>query len=206
MNPVVNQNKIETFSELFNIILTEDKDLSRNASKGVRKLLYSSVCRDKSEKIHLIIQNAPFVYRNIKEEFRQENFVTAVSVMYFLHDRDDEPDFLFPWLFELIQHKNGNIRYSAERMICNELGPLTYHIRCPGEKSSLRDLPADQADNIIYKLFVGLNNMAFNLYKPQYKKYKYINSLPTGSYKTIQRVLSEIRDDCGEDYMRRLGM
>ncbi len=196
---------MKTFSELFNIILTANRDESRKASREVRKLLYSRKDDDvaKYDEIKKIIQNAPDEYVKIKELFRQENFVMAISVIYFLHDKESEPDFLFPWFFELIKHENGYIRYAVFRMFSNEFGPLTYHIRCKGEKASFFELSPETADHIIYKVFGGLNNMAQFLFKPQYKKYKYIDSLPTSPYKTVQQILAELRDDCGEEYIRR---
>ena len=102
---------MQTFNDLFKIILEGDVDSSRKAARDVRKLIYSAKNgRDGYDEIKKIVNNSDEVYRNIKEEWRQENFVMAISVMYFLHDKEDKPDFLFPWLFYLIQHKNGNIR------------------------------------------------------------------------------------------------
>jgi hypothetical protein len=123
--------------------------------------------------------------------------------MYFLHNKRDKPDFLFAWLLELIRHKNGYIRHAAVRMFENELGPLTYHIRCSDYAPNHYGVKARQADQILFALFVSLNKHAANLWEPKYKKYKYINSLPVGPYKSIQMVLSRIQDDCGEEYLRR---
>lgn len=195
---------MKTLREAFKVILDGNKDESRKAARLVRKLLYSSGGEDnKLADISCIIDNAPAEYAKIKEDFRQENFVMAISVIYFLHGRDTEPDFLFPWLLELIKHKNGYIRYAVFRMFSNDFGPLTYHIRCPGEKSSSIDVSPEMADHIIYKLFMCLDNMAISLYEPKYKKYKYIDSLPPGPYKTVQQILATLSDDCGEEYLSR---
>ncbi|MDP3043528.1 MAG: hypothetical protein Q8N21_03940 [bacterium] len=193
---------MKTFIELFNIILTGNKDDSRKAAREVRKLLYSSRS-GQYEEIASIIKNAPDEYVNIKEDWRQENFVIAVSVLYFLHSKESQPDFLFPWLFHLLQHQNGNIRHAAARMLKNELGPLTVHIRCPNEKFGDRLTPK-QADFVLLSLFIGLNNLLADLWKPAYKKYKYVSSLPASPYKSIQMVLSRMEEDCGEAYMKQL--
>lgn len=116
----------KTFIQLFDIILTANKDDSRKAARAVRKLLYSSH-GDQYDDIKSITENAPKEYINITEDWREENFVMAVSVLYFLHDRESQPDFLFSWLFYLLQLKNGNVRNAARRMMENELGPLTVH-------------------------------------------------------------------------------
>ena len=109
-----------TFDELFKTILIADKTASRKAAREVRKLLYSSRSgRDKYDDIKNIIDNASVIYAKVSENWRQENFVIAVSVIYYLHDHENQPDFLFPWLFQLLQHKNGNIRQAAVRMIQN---------------------------------------------------------------------------------------
>ena len=87
-------------------------------------------------------------------------------------------------------------------MLENELGPLTVHIRCPDYKQD--NIKSEQSDFILLSLFVALNNLLADLWKPAYKKYKYIDSLPTSPYKTIQMVLSRMEDDCGGEYMKRL--
>src|SRR3989344_4571087 len=91
---------------------------------------------------------------------------------------------------EDFQQENGNIRQAAVRMIGHELGPLTYHIRFPGEKSDFHKFSLGQAGSILFGLFTNLNNLAANLWKPEYRKCKYIDSLPTGPYKSIQLILS----------------
>ena len=135
-----------TIAGLFKVILTGDREASRMAAREVRKLVYGSHA-GKYDEIKSIVDSASEEYRKITDDFRQENFVMAVSVMYFLHDRESQPDFLFPWIFELFLHQNGNIRYAALRMLENELGPLTVHIRCPGNEYGKRLAPG-QADFI----------------------------------------------------------
>lgn len=122
--------------------------------------------------------------------------------MYFLHDRENEPDFLFPWLFSLIQHTNGNIRYAAVRMFENELGPLTVHIRCPDFKSSR--LNSSRSDKILFGMYMVLIHAATYFSKPALRKYKYVSSLPSGPYKSAQLVLSHMADLCGKKYMAQL--
>lgn len=192
----------KTFFQLFAIILTGNKDDSRKTAREVRKLLYSSRDGGKYESIKVIVENASKGYVSISEDWRQENFVVAVSVLYFLHDKESRPDFLFPWLFNLLRHQNGNIRQSAVRMIENELGPLTVHIRVPDYKQS--KLKSEQSDFILLNLFIALNNLSADLWKLAYKKYKYVSSLPTGPYKTAQMVLGRMEEDCGKEYMDRL--
>jgi len=192
---------MQTFTDLFKIILEGDIKSSRNAARGVRKFLYSAKSgKDEYIEIKEIVNHADKIYRNIKEEWRQENFVMAISVMYFLHDRENEQDFLFPWLFYLIQHNNGNIRQSAVRMFKNELGPLTVHIRCPENSFSSNKIINKKRDQILFDMHEELQFLLSKFYKPIYKKYKYISSIPTEQYKSIQLVLVELVDDCGEKY------
>jgi len=193
---------MKTFNQYFKIILTGNKDDSRKAAKGVRKFLYGSHSGQYKE-IASIIENAPEEYMNITEDWREENFVVAVSVLYFLHSKESQPDFLFPWLFYLLQRKNGNIRRAAARMMEHEIGPLTAHIRFPNEKLNER-LTLKQADNILSNLFIKLNNLLANYWEPKYKKYKYISSLPASPYKSTQMVLSRMEEDCGKTYMEQL--
>ena len=193
-----------TFAELFNTILTADKESSRKAARQVHKFLYSFYGREQFDEIKLIIEKAPDEYSKITDDFRQANFVIAISVIYYLHDRENQPDFLFPWLFELLWHKNGNIRHAAVRMIENELGPLTYHIRFPNEARTTRGVSRESANHILLKLFSALNNLLHESWKPEYEGYKYIDSLPSGTYKSAQLILSDIEEDCGEKYIKQM--
>ncbi len=128
---------MQSFTEIFKTILEGNMESSRNAARAASKFLYSSKSGKKDFlEIKSIVNDAARVYKDIKEDWRQKNFVVAVSVIYFLHDRENEQDFLFPWLFHLLQHSNGNIRQSAVRMFRNQLGPLTVHIRHPGSSWS----------------------------------------------------------------------
>ncbi len=175
----------------------------------MRKLVYASATgRDEYEDIKRLINSAPTEYAKIltSEGWRQENFVMSISVMYFLRDKESQPDFLFPWMFSLLQHENGYIRHAAVRMFENELGPLTYHIRFPGEKMAFRHeaLSPELADNILYQLFANLTTLLNVLWKPAYKRYKYIHSLPTGPYKSVQMIFGELSEDCGDKYMEQL--
>ena len=196
---------MNTIKECFDTILKGGKGESRQAARRVRKLVYSSSAegREKYEEIAELVRTAPEKYTHISEDWRQENFVMAVSVIYFLHDRESQPDFLFPWSFQLLQHPNGYIRHAAVKMICHEIGPLTYHIRFPGEKSGWHKFSPEQADSILYSLFVSLNQLMAALCQPKYKKYKYINSLPPSPYKSVQMVLVELEDSCGKKYIDR---
>ena len=183
---------MKTFREIFNIILTADKDASRKAAREVRKAVYSSGERDEYKVIKSVIDSAPSEYEKIKEDWRQENFVIAVSVMFFLHNRENQPDFLFPWLFQLLQHKNGNVRHAAVRMIEHELGSLTYHIRFPGEEHRFSKLKPEHADVILFGLQTNLNNLAASSWKLAYGKY--IDDLPSGTYKSVQHILARLED------------
>jgi len=195
---------MDTVKQCFAIILKENKEQSRQAARKVRKLLYSSARFDTDTYTVLknLVHDAPEKYKKIADDWRQENFVVAVSVIYFLHDREARPDFLFPWLFQLLQHQSGVIRYAAVRMLSHELGPLTVHIRCPGHISAqFRKLEPEQADAILFALFMNLNEILVGVWKPSFKKYKHIDSLPVGPYKSTQMVLARLTELCGREYI-----
>jgi len=191
-----------TIGECFEIILNGGKDESRRAARRVGKLVYSSSAtagKKKYEQIADLVKTAPQKYEHIVEDWRQENFVMAISVMYFLHDKENQPDFIFPWLLQSLQHKNGYIRYAAVKMISHEIGPLTVHLRFPGNRSILGDkLKPEQADNILRSFFMDLNNLSSTLWQPKYKRHKYIDSLPACPYKSVQMVLAELEESCNE--------
>ncbi len=195
---------MRTFTKLFNSILTADKETSRKAAREVREAVYGSNDRGGYEIIKSIINDAPAEYEKIMEDWRRENFVMAISVMYFLHDKENKPDFLFPWLLRLLQHERGNIRHAAVRMIGNELGPLTVHLRVPNWKSTHPGYSTEKADHILFELYVNLNKMMSDLWKPSYKRYRYISSLPASPYKSVQKLLAELEEDCGKKYIADL--
>jgi len=197
---------MNTIKECFDTILHGDKEKSRLAAREVRKLVYSSSASDREKygEIAALVRTAPENYVRISEDWRQENFVMMVSVIYFLHDRENQPDFLFPWLFQLLQHSNGYIRHAAVKMISHEIGPLTYHLRFPGEKSSFHKFTSEDADIILHSFFVSLNGLLSAFWQPKYKRYKYINFLPPSPYKSAQMVLAELEDSCGKEYIYRL--
>jgi len=196
---------MNTIKECFNSILRSGKEESRQAARTVRKLVYSSSAegKEKYDDIKKIIDAAPHEYARISEDWRQENFAMAVSVIYFLHDRESQPDFLFPWLFQLLQHQNGYIRHAAVKMITHEIGPLTMHIRFPGEKSYTQELKPERADSILRSLSASLNGLLSALWEPKYKRYKHINFLPPSPYKSVQMVVAELEELCEENYMDR---
>jgi len=174
-------------------------------SRQVRKLLYSAKVKNPFVDIKEIINSAVSEYYQLAETWRQENFVIAVSVIYYLHDREDSPDFLFTWLFELLQHPNGYIRHSAVRMINNELGPLSVFLRFPKDKRFLKDrLSPKKADQILFSLFISLCGLSDITWLPKYKKYKYIDELPPSPYKSAQLLLADMEDMCGKEYLDNL--
>ncbi|MFA6405444.1 MAG: hypothetical protein WCW46_01695 [Candidatus Paceibacterota bacterium] len=189
--------------QCFETIMNGSKEESRQAARRVGKLVYSSPAegQEKYTEIVALIKTAQEDYARISEDWRQENFVMAISVMYFLHDKEDQPDFIFPWLFQLLQHQNGYIRYAAVKMISHEIGPLTVHIRFPGDRPILGDkLKPDQADKILHSLFMSLNGLLSVLWQPKYKRYKYIDSLPASPYKSVQMVLTELKESCDRNH------
>ncbi|OHA07270.1 MAG: hypothetical protein A2934_03190 [Candidatus Sungbacteria bacterium RIFCSPLOWO2_01_FULL_47_10] len=58
-----------------------DKEKSRLAACNVRKLVYSSSVagREKYDEIAALVRTAPENYARISEDWRQENFIMAVS-------------------------------------------------------------------------------------------------------------------------------
>lgn len=197
---------LNTIKECFDEILHGNEQGSRLAAREVRKILYSSRGeKDKYQDIKNLVNSVAEKYAKISEAWRQENFVAAISVIYFLHDKEEQPDFIFPWLFQLLKSSNGIIRYAAVRMLINEIGPLTVHVRCPGHKPGyFGKLTPEQADNILYSLFLNLNNLSSAFWQPKYKRYKYIDSLPASPYKSVQMVLAELEESCGRKYFDRL--
>jgi hypothetical protein len=110
-------------------------------------------------------------------------------------------DFLFPWLFQIIQHSNGYIRHAAVKMITHEFGSLTYHIRFPnrGRNKYFVDLDPFIADEIIHNLYALLNQLLMEYHEPRFNRYKYVNSLPPSVYKSLQMVMTELIDMSGID-------
>jgi hypothetical protein len=196
---------MNTIKECFEIILQGNRDKSRRAARQVTKLLYGSKIQDKYDDIKNAVEDASEAYHKIVEDWRQENFVVAISVIYFLHDKEAESDFLFPWLFQLLLHSNGVIRYAAVRMLSDELGPLTVYVRISDFKpNGLTNCKPQQAEAILFSLFIDLNKLLGSVWRPKYKKYKYISSLPACPYKSVQMVMARMEELCGVEYIDKL--
>ncbi len=107
--------------------------------------------------------------------------------------------------FLILLHSNGVIRFASVRMLSHELGPLTVYVRIPGFKpGGLTNLKPKQADAILFSLFMDLIKLLESIWKPAYKKYKYISSLPVGPYKSVQMIMAKIEELCGAEYMAKL--
>src|SRR3989338_11507785 len=111
-----------TIKQIFDTILTGNKDKAKEAAGALRKNVFGGR-KDEEENFDFksYIADAPKIYGEIKEEWRREYFVRAVSVIYFLHGFENQPDLLFPWFYQLLQNKNGIVRHSPVRMITNDL-------------------------------------------------------------------------------------
>jgi hypothetical protein len=82
---------------------------------------------------------------------------------------------------------------------------LKVYIRIPDYRREKDDgFSKDKANKILFSLFINLVRLSNFTHKPQFKRYKYISSLPTGPYKSVQIVMAEIRELCGEEYMNKL--
>ncbi len=198
---------MNTFKECFDIILRGNRETSRLAARGVRKILYRGerFSKDKFIEIKNLIQDASEEYAKITEDWRQENFVLAISVIYYLRDEDARPDFLFPWLFELLGHENGNIRHAAVKMFSIDIWPLTVHIRFPKHpRGYFGKLKPERADNILLSLIIGLHQHMAMYWEPAYEKYKYISSLPRSPFKSGQLLLARLEERCGRAWVERL--
>ncbi len=197
---------MDSIKNLFKIILEGDKNGSRSASRGVRKFLYSS--RGDNQKYKDIVNELSKVqenYEKIKGTWRLENYVVAISVIYYLRDKKSRPDFLFSWFYKLLLHENGTIRYAAVRMFDTEFGPLTVHVRFPDRKEFAGDYKdIIRNDSIILEVYNRLFDLSESLLKPAYKRHKYLDSLPVGAYKSVQMVIANLLDLCGEDYIINL--
>lgn len=171
------------------------------AARGIRKIVYGArPAKDDFSDIKNAIYDAPARYAKISEEWRQENFATAISIIYFLRGEERGLDFLFHWLFELLQHPNGIIRHTAVRMFRNEIGPLTVHIRCPEYRQSKKK--SERSDVILRDLSASLKGLLTMYWKPGYDKHKYIDTLPPSPYKSAQLVLTELKESCDPEYYR----
>ena len=193
-----------TIKQCFIIILTGNEKDSREAKKKVRKVLYSSGENKRGEFEDIVkeIENASTTYQNINEDWRKQNFVGAITTIYYLHDKEIERDFLFPWLLMLLDSDDGIIRYSAVKMISTELGPLTTHLRCPEYGQTQEKI--EIYNEILEFLFANLYFLARNFWDPKYKKYKYVDKLPSCKLKSVEMLLTQMRDNCGDEYMEKL--
>ena len=188
--------QFKDIKECFNVILEGDKVASKKASRKAHKII-SMMKRPDYDYLIEMVMDSPHQYMSISESWRQENFVMAISSTFFLVD-EAQHGHLFPWLFQLLQHDNGNIRYAAVRMFENCFGPMTYHIRFPDDPEQYKDYRIDST--LLKELFMSLNGLLSVYWDARYEQYEYINSLPSSQYKSIQMALVTLEDMCGEGF------
>jgi hypothetical protein len=189
--------------QIFEEIINGDKKKSTEACRGLRKFVYSRQGeKNKYDGIQKIIDNAPETYKNLLNEWQQENFVLGISIIYFLRETKNKVDYLFDWLYKLLEHSNGIIRYSAIKMLEHDLGSLTVHTRHPGHTSD--EVKPKKAEEILFLMFNTLNHLSNKYFLPKYKKFKYVQSLPASSYKSIQMVLGTLDDYCGDKFFTKI--
>ncbi len=89
--------------------------------------------------------------------------------MYFLHHKESNPNFFLPFLLGLLENENGKIRYCAYKMISNDLGPLTVHLRHPGSTSD--KISVEKAEEVLFAIHSALEYLIQKHYDKKYKKY-----------------------------------
>ncbi len=120
--------------EAYQKILYGTESEAKKAWQGMRKLVYSGG-NGKYDEIKKELEKVKENYKNIVEDWRREFYISSISIMYFLHHKESNPNFFLPFLLGLLENENGKIRYCAYKMISNDLGPLTVHLRHPGSTS-----------------------------------------------------------------------
>lgn len=188
--------EFKDIKECFKIILEGERAASKNASRKTHKII-SMMKRPDYDYLVEMVMDSPHQYMSISEGWRQENFVMAISSTFFLAD-EAQHGHLFPWLFQLLQHDNGNIRYAAVRMFETCFGPMTYHIRFPDDPEQYKDYRMD--NTLLKELFMSLHGLLSVYWDARYEQYEYINSLPSSQYKSIQMALVTLEDMCGEGF------
>lgn len=188
----INIEKIDTITGCFEVVLGGDKEESRLAARRVRFLLYKQDVDFKE--IKDLVRESPERYGQIDEDWRQENFVVAVSVLYYLRDNRNDYDIYLPWFLWLLQHKNGNIRHATVRMLTDAIIYLTRHLRISNYKSL--EFDSKEADRTLDSLHFNLRCLLDILHESRFEKYEYIESLPSSPYKSVQQVLSKMEDCC----------
>jgi hypothetical protein len=200
---MANKKNIKTTKECFDIILKGNKKDSHVARLSLRKIVYSNYKTSEYKVIVRIVKDALRIYEKIDEEWRQENFIVALSTIYFLRDyKKYPPDHLFPLFLGLLQHSNGNIRYATVRMLRDEIIFLSIYLRLPEEEKKGDRQRKLEFDHILYWLYVGLirlSDVIETWKKVDYEKYKYIDEIPSSSYKSVQMVIANMIEFCGEE-------
>ncbi len=196
---------MNSIKKCFDVILTADRKESRVAARSVHKVTFSTKTTEDYSNIKDVITNAGEIYSLLREPWRQEDFVHALSIIYFLRSDEEDLDENFPWFFHLLQDTNGRIRYAAVKMLCHDLGPLTVHIRCPefiNKEMSKRDCM--ESDRILRQLFSGLEILLQKTWESKHEKYTFVSDMPSSPYKSAQMVMVEMMDLCGEEYIKEM--
>jgi transposase-like protein len=89
--------------EAYQKILYGTEPEAKKAWQSMRKLVYSGG-HGKYDEIKEELENVKENYKNIVEDWRREYYISSISIMYFLHHKESDPNFFLPFLLGLLEN------------------------------------------------------------------------------------------------------
>ena len=182
---------------LINKILDSERSEAEAAAQEFKRALSAANSKPDLECILRTVLNAPSVYPQIQEEWRQELFVQFVESIYFLGFDREKPGYFLAWLFQLLQHKSEKVRDAAVKMFNLEIITLIPNQDHP---KTCPDIDPKRANELIIELLNNLDQLSYDTYIPEYDKWERIEDLPNSVYKSVEIVKAHLNNEMGESF------
>jgi len=189
----------EKIREIIRILKTGGRQQIKIAKKDLNKIL------DREEYDEEIIYQM-FIHEiknfdEITNPVNQESFVLSLRIFFCDIENYFEP--VLDFLFKIIRHENGKLRYAAIRAF-DRLQPALAEATVPPRLPMFRTVSEKRRKDIksaYFNLIDKTCELSEKHCKPEYRKYKFVSDLPVSVYKSLQSFLS-ILFRCGmeEEY------
>jgi len=203
--------------KLISIIKTGSPTDVKLAQKQIEKIWRDSCRYDNNtkEQIFYVFLEELKLFSQIKDIDHQAYFINTLKWPLYFIGKKYFPDWS-NFILTHIQHPSGKIRQAIIKASDYLIIDLQLDFEYAAKTFRNKDLKIQDIKNIIANdkkkfgyFVIALNDLIRQYYEPIFKKYKYINSLPTGVYKSLQILLanifrSEFYEKIYQDFLKEL--
>lgn len=189
-----------SLQKLIDIIKSGSSSDVKAAQKQIEKIWHET-CRfdcDVRADIFFIFLEELKLFSQIKDIAHQAYFINTLKwPLYFIGEQyfSDWSDFILIY----IQHPSGKIRQAIIRALDYLIMDLRLDFKYDFDTVKSKGLNRQEIDNIINNnrtkfgyFIISVESLIRQYHEPRFNKYKYIDRLPIGVYKSLQMFLAEL--------------